>query len=352
MDKATYLSAICSTIGPYRQKAIFDFLASKNWDIEVAFAQACPSYDQKLLDKLSDIIIKNNIYAITYNDSAYPSTLKSISDPPAVIFYRGDVEILSESTKNIAIIGTRKITEYGKRATDMFSRSLSNAGQNIVSGLALGVDAQAHLSCLDARGIAIAVLGSSIEDDFIYPRSNYNLAQNIIQNNGCVISEYPPGTHANQITFPSRNRIIAGISRAVVITEADIKSGSLITAKLALDSARDVYAVPGSIFSNSSRGCNYLITNGAHPCTDTEDLLERLGIKKSKPNKTNLETSNYSEIEKYILNRLSSEAQPLDVDSLLVNSNFQAQDIITAITMLELSGTIKNLGNHRFIISS
>lgn len=343
MDKATILATIASRSDPYNSKAIFEYLKKYDWDERRAFEDIKnPDHD-----KIEQIISKSDIKAITFNDHNYPSQLKAINNPPAILFYIGNIDLLNKPS--IAIVGTRKITDYGKRTTDIFTSGLSKAGIVITSGLAFGVDAQAHRSCLDNRGETIAVLGNGI-DEFM-PRSNQRLAKDIIANKGLIISEYPPMTPGMSFTFPLRNRIIAGLSKALIVTEADIKSGSLITARLALDQGKDVFAVPGSIFNQTSRGCNYLIKNGAHPLTDQEDILEYFGIKDITGTKIIASSKNiFTPAETHILNKLKNSPDSLDVDSLLANSDYQAQDITVAVSMLEIGGYITNLGNGRYAL--
>ncbi|MFZ2881536.1 MAG: DNA-processing protein DprA, partial [Candidatus Moraniibacteriota bacterium] len=217
---------------------------------------------------------KENIRIIKLSDPEYPALLKEIHNPPYLIYTRGKLDFNQHPT--IAIVGSRKYSSYGAQIAANFSRDLTNAGFIIVSGLALGIDAIAHRNALDTNGKTIAVLGSSIDNQNIYPRANYQLAQDIIFKDGLLLSDYPPETPASSFTFPARNRLIAGLSLGTLIIEAGEKSGALITARMALENNREVFAIPGSIFSENSIGTNNLIKNGAKLVTNLGDILEEL----------------------------------------------------------------------------
>ncbi|HYU64864.1 MAG TPA: DNA-processing protein DprA, partial [Candidatus Paceibacterota bacterium] len=197
------------------------------------------------------------IINLTRKDKTYPKLLSQIHQPPKMLYYRGNISLFQ--TPCLAVVGTRKLTPYGQEATRFLVHDLIKASCTIVSGLALGIDAAAHTAALEAGGNTIAVLGSGIDDESIYPRTNFNLAHKILNHNGLIVSEYPEGTKAQHFTFPARNRIISGLSRGVVVIEADRESGALITAQFALEQNRDVFAIPGSIFAPRSIGTNSLI---------------------------------------------------------------------------------------------
>lgn len=217
---------------------------------------------------------KDGLRFLLIDEEDYPPLLRHISDPPQALFVRGafpDPDVTA-----VSIVGTRSCTGYGRKVTDEFARGLSAAGLTIVSGLALGIDTVAHTAALEMGGACIAVLGSGADDGALYPRSNVRLAHSIIENGGAVISEFPPGTDSFKHHFPLRNRIIAGLSRATLVTEAALKSGSLITAHLALSYNRDVFAIPGPITSIQSEGANRLIAQGAMLCSTPQDVLDAL----------------------------------------------------------------------------
>jgi DNA processing protein len=208
-------------------------------------------------------------------DADYPQLLLEIPDPPAVLYYKGRIDLLENQGvfPTVAIVGTRHPSDYGKRWARKLSKTLAQAGYTIVSGLAKGIDTEAHQSCI-AFGRTIAVLGTGV--DVVYPWSNRELAQRITQN-GLLLSEYPAGTQPEKVNFPRRNRIIAGLSRATLVIEAPIRSGSLITARLANEYGRDVYALPGNIENPCVRGCLELLNQGAQLILGADELLTNLG---------------------------------------------------------------------------
>lgn len=216
---------------------------------------------------------------LTYWDEAYPEALKQIHDPPLILYYKGNLEVLSEDISKVAIVGTRVPSEYGRKYGSLISKKLSNCGYAIVSGMAMGIDAVAHKGAIDCGNVSIGVLGCGI--DQIYPKQNEKLYQRILEK-GLLISEYERGVQPHPIHFPERNRIIAGLSEACIVIEAAKKSGSLITAEMTLDLGRDVYAMPGPIYSIKSIGCHELIKNGAFPIVSVEDL-ERSFSKEDQP---------------------------------------------------------------------
>ena len=212
-------------------------------------------------------------------DDNYPALLSEIYDPPALLYCKGD---LKKDECCIGIVGTRKVSAYGKQVTENFSSKLEESGLIIVSGMALGVDSFAHSTVLKSKGRTIAVLGTGIDDKSIYPRSNYYLSKKIVSEGGAVISEFPIGTLPLRYNFPQRNRIISGLSLGVLVIEAGERSGALITASCALDQNRDVFAVPGNIYSTVSIGPNNLIKQGAKLVSNADEILEFLNIEQTK----------------------------------------------------------------------
>jgi len=206
-------------------------------------------------------------------DKTYPAPLRQISAPPGALFWRG-ATVFDANRPWVAVVGTRSMTSYGKRATEFVVSDLVERGAGIVSGLALGIDACAHAATLDAGGCTVAVLGSGLDAEHVYPRANLNLAERILLSGGALMSEYPPGTESIKHHFPLRNRLIAGLCRATVVVEAGQNSGSVLTAKLALEENREVFAVPGPILSPTSYGANELLRQGAQPCTCGADVLD------------------------------------------------------------------------------
>lgn len=225
--------------------------------------------------RLYDSHLQANPHFWTLSDPEYPRLLQEIHSPPPILYYRGlpDAEEMEGNARTIAIVGTRRPSPYGIKWTRRLSRCLTQQGYTVVSGLAAGIDSEAHRACLDLGGRTVAVLGTGV--DVVYPRRNQKLYEEIVET-GLVVSEYPAGTPPDRLQFPQRNRIIAGLSRATLVTEAPQKSGALITAYLANEFCRDVYAVPGSLDNPNSRGCLGLITRGAQLVMDEENLLQTL----------------------------------------------------------------------------
>lgn len=204
--------------------------------------------------------------------SGYPEILETIEDSPKALWIRGEVA----GPPAVAIVGTRRATRYGLNLARRMGQAVAGAGWPVVSGLARGVDGAAHRGCLDASGVGVAVLGSGI--DVWYPREHRDLGESLIASGGAVISEYPPGTRPEPWRFPARNRIISGLSAAVVVVEAAEKGGALITARLAAEQGREVFAVPGDVDRRTSTGTNLLIRDGAVPVLGSEDLIEALSL--------------------------------------------------------------------------
>ena len=235
----------------------------------------CLIQNKLIKERLDDYIEKMNqekINILTIQDKEYPRILKQIYDYPITLYIKGNNDILNNA--NIAIIGCRYCTEYGKKAAEYFSYNLAKENVTIVSGLARGIDGYSHIGALKAKGKTIAVLGNGL--DIVYPKQNEIIYQKIIEENGAIISEYPLGTKPEKNNFPERNRIISGISKGVLIIEAKERSGTIVTADFALEQGRDVYVVPGNINSPNSVGTNRLIKEGAMLVTNYKDILEIL----------------------------------------------------------------------------
>jgi len=284
------------------------------------------------------------IEKITIQDKEYPKLLKEIYDPPQELFFLG--EIKAEENLPLAIVGTRKVSNYGKQVTTELSRGLARAGFTIISGLALGVDGLAHQSALDVGARTVAVLGCGLDN--IYPPVHKKLAEQIVKSGGAIISEYPPGTMPLKHHFPARNRIISGLSLGTLVVEAPETSGALITAKCALEQNREVLAVPGNIFNQNSFGTNQLIKLGAKAITKIEDVFEVFNLEPLKNQRKKIEPAN--EEEKIILDILSKE--PNNIDEIVKKSNLDAATVNSTLIMMEISGKIKNLGGGNYIINS
>lgn len=262
----------------------------------------------------------------------YPERLKHIADPPKKLYCRGNLELLNSEC--FAVVGTRMITNYGREAVHHFVPGLARQF-TIVSGLALGVDAAVHRATLDVHGKTISVLGGPVEKPA--PLSNLRLANDILDGGGLIISEYPAGTRIFASNFAVRDRIISGLSRGVLIIEADEKSGSLITAKSAAEQNRDVFVVPGSIFSPKSTGANKLIQNGAKLVTAVADVIEDYAGLDLKP-----AVSTTDPVQAAILAILDSNG-PLNADAIIERSQTAAAKIIAALSMMEVTGLVRQM---------
>lgn len=279
---------------------------------------------------------------ITMYDKNYPDRLLQIPDCPALLYVRGNINSLKNPS--IGVVGSRKYSNYGKTMSEKFSKECAFSNLTIVSGLALGIDAIAHRATLDSGGITIGVLGCGL--DQIYPISNANLAKEIIEQNGAIISEFPPGTPPYKQNFPLRNRIIAGLSLGVLVIEAAVKSGALITAYEALDYNREVFAIPGDIERETSKGTNLLIQKGAKLVTEIDDILVEL----------NIETKNFEQRAAEILPETNEEKIIFEIlrngesdgDFLVKESNLNIMLLNTTLTMMEMKGIVENVGGGRY----
>ncbi|MCR4428884.1 MAG: DNA-processing protein DprA [Caldiserica bacterium] len=318
-----------------------EFFSGKAWrelPLDEDFYLKVKSLDWKEVEKTQKWCQEKGIKVLGRSSPSYPECLNRLEDPPPVIYLWGG-EIFYE--KNIAVVGTRKPTNYGKEVAFRISADLSRAGLGIVSGLARGLDSVAHQAALETGGRTIAVLGSGFKK--IYPPENKKLAEKIILN-GCLISEYPPETSPNQWHFPSRNRIIAALSRGVLVIEAGEGSGALITCDFALDMGIEVYVVPGSVFSPSSRGCHQLIKDGAKLVESAQDILEDFGLtlfpEEKKEEKLTFE-------ERKILETLSSE--PLPLEDILAQVDLGTGTVLASLSLLEVKGLIRSLPGNLFV---
>jgi len=282
---------------------------------------------------------------IVLQDKEYPVILKEIHDPPKELYIKG--EITSQDKVAIAIVGTRKFTQYGKQVAYDISGNLAKLGITIVSGLARGIDAFAHEAALESGGRTIAVLGSGLDRESFFPASNWSLSEKIAKQ-GAVITEYSFGTRGTNFTFPQRNRIVSGLSLGVVVIEAPEESGALITASLALEQNREVFAVPGNIYENNSQGTNKLIKMGAKLVTGIEDILEELNLTHllSAEKKINYQPENKE--EEIVLSLLS--IKPVHIDEIIKQSKMPASSVNSTLMILELKRVVKNLGKNNFII--
>ncbi|MCX7793573.1 MAG: DNA-processing protein DprA [Thermodesulfovibrionales bacterium] len=296
------------------------------------------------------------IEVISEDNHLYPENLKTLQDAPLVLYMNG--KVISRDRYAIAIVGSRRCSEYGRRVAEKLSRELSEIGMTIISGLARGIDTIAHTVALRAGGRTAGVFASGL--DRIYPPENKDLIKKII-NNGFVISEFPPGTRPDKENFPRRNRLISGLSMGTVVVEAENESGALITANYALEQGREVFAVPGSIFSKTSEGTNNLIKNGAKPVSCIEDIIEEFGsklrglqIKRGNNCRGTFSAKHgeleFSDREKAIIKML--EAEPLHIDHIVRKSGWSVSEVSSLLLELELKGAVKQLQGKRFYINT
>ncbi|SKC90384.1 DNA-processing protein DprA [Maledivibacter halophilus] len=293
------------------------------------------NYKEKLLSMKVQCLIKN--------EELYPVVLKYIKAHPQILYMKGNIK--KEDEKAIAIIGSRKCTSYGRNIAYKFARELASYGITIISGMAYGIDSAAHKGALDGGGRTIAVLGSGI--DICYPKSNANLMKRIIES-GAVISEYPLGTQPRPGNFPRRNRIISGLSMGVLVVEAGLKSGTLITIDYALEQGKDVFAIPGNINCSVSKGTNKLLKEGAKLVTCIEDIIEEYNIERETCNIEN-KYSDLSQSEKSVL-KVIEKKQPIHIDLISSILHLDAGAVNGIITVLEIKDYVEMLPGRIIIL--
>lgn len=366
MINIPYLLALHSIdgLGPVRLRAVLGYFKDPKlaWEGEIGEIRSIGipeavvqrlAETRKRLDPVSfaEKIKKTGISWITVFDEDYPKLLAQIYDPPVVLYFKGNFllyssveELRSKNSydeKAVAVVGTRKITGYGRAVTQQFTAGLVDAGLTIVSGLARGVDSQAHLTAVIEKGQTIAVLGGGLNN--IFPPENRKLAERIVAGFGAVISEFPPDYPPLPGNFPARNRIISGLSLATLVTEAAEDSGSLITARLALEQGREVFAVPGPVTSSLSKGPIDLIKDGARAVFSPEEILEELGIRKGERVKGEGESEiQVSEDEKKVLEALENENR--HIDEIGRELQFPSPKISALLLKMEISGLVQNIG--------
>lgn len=347
------------TIGPARMRKLISVLGSPEAVLEAGVRQltAIEGIDTKTAQKIktgpnTEFVQKQlthmdelHVGVLTYWDDAYPDRLKRIYDPPAFLFYKGNLQILND--KMFAVVGTRVATSYGRFITDKLTADLTLNGLTIISGFARGVDTIAHKAALKHNGPTVAVLGNGL--DQIYPAENIKLFEQIVEQ-GLFLTEYPLGTKPDGGNFPKRNRIISGMSCGVLITEAGQKSGALLTAMYALDQNREVFAVPGPVNSGKSVGTNNLIKGGAKLVESVADIIEELkgqitfaeSNAEPRPDRAKL-----SGVYQKVYDLLNSE--PLHVDQIAYKTQTSPSETLSALLTLELRGYIRQLTGKMFI---
>jgi DNA processing protein len=279
------------------------------------------------------------------NDPSFPEVLKHISNPPKLLFWTGNNPVNWLDLPKVSIVGSRKISPYGKQVTNKLSSELSSAGLVIISGLAFGVDAEAHNAAINAGGLTVAVLPTSLDN--VQPASNQHIARKILETGGTLITEYSANSPITKANFIERNRIVSGLCDALLITEAAVNSGSLHTARFALDQGKTVMAVPGNITNPTSEGCNNLIKSGAIPVTNAEDVFFALKIKPAKQKESRVFRGSQDEEKILALIKEGVQVQ----EDLALATNLDGASIGSVLTMLEINGHIRSLGAGKWSIS-
>jgi DNA processing protein len=305
-------------------------------NLKSATINAIKNPDWDIIDQDLAWVNQENNHAITFNDVNYPSQLKEIADPPPVLFIRGNIDLLL--LPQIAIVGSRNPTSLGEETAFNFAKTLSRHGYVITSGLALGIDAASHRGALNAKGYTIAVAGTGL--DRVYPAQHRDLATEIVKT-GAMVSEFPPGTTAKANHFPRRNRIISGLCQGLLVVEAAKQSGSLITARMALEQNREVFAIPGSIHNPLARGCNALIRDGAKLVETTQDILEELSqYYQEDEDLQPLQMESMLDLEQQtLLNHIMFS--PTSIDDIVQNTGQSIEVISSMLLILELQGYLE-----------
>ena len=293
---------------------------------------------------------QNQIDILSFQEERYPEQLRTIPDPPPILYVKGT--LLPSDSFSLAVIGTRRCTFYGERQTERLTSALVQNGFAIISGLARGIDGIAHRAALKSGGRTVAVLGSGLQQ--IYPPQHKSLAQQIVDSGGCVLSEYPPLHPSAKWTFPQRNRIVSGLSLGVLVVEAPLRSGAMISARLAGEQGRDIFAVPGSIESPASSGCNQLIRDGAYLTESADDILGVLGPMRQSvllpgmeglvrhPNEVSL-----NDLERRVLQHIGTTETSLE--SIVTASGLELQQVLAVLTVLERKHIIRQIAETTFV---
>ena len=292
-------------------------------------------------DAEMELLAKHEVRALTWDDPSYPVRLKETDDPPPVLYVRG--QIIPDEWA-VSVVGTRRPTPYGRQVAEELSHQLASNRICVVSGLARGIDAIAHRAAIQAGGRTLAVLACGL--DIIYPPEHAKLAREIMDH-GALISDYPLGTQPRGDYFPRRNRIMSGVSLGVLVVEGDMNSGAMITARLALDQNREVFAVPGSIFSPQSRGTNDLIQQGAKLVQTVEDVLEELNLTMVPHQIEMQELIPATDTESDLLRHISKE--PVHIDEVCRRSGLPVSTVSSVLAMMELKGLIKQMGPMAYV---
>jgi len=360
---AELLLALTPGIGPRLRKALLAHFGTAESVMTAAVSdlRAVPGIGQKLsrsiVQSRQEIDIEkeladcsaNNVTVLVESEDAYPKALRTIPDPPGVLFVRG--QIVPSDGIAVAIVGTRHATQYGIAQAERLAGGLARCGYTIVSGLARGIDAAAHRGAMKAGGRTIAVLGSGVLN--VYPPEHESLAGDVVSH-GALISENPPRSPPLSGAFPQRNRIITGLSLGVIVVEASERSGALISARHAMEQGREVFAVPGRVDSRMSKGCHRLLRDGAKLVETIDDVLEELGPLASPTPVASDEASppirhpgelQLNEPEKAVLAAIDDE--PIDIDSVIAASGLPVPNVLSTLSVLEMKRLVRRLGGNR-----
>ncbi|MBM4432540.1 MAG: DNA-protecting protein DprA [Chloroflexi bacterium] len=349
--------SLISGIGPVKFTQLESYFGSleKAWQaspgdlkqagLDKGAVQAINNWRPKIsLEAEMEKLERYGVKVLTWRDPDYPARLKEIYDYPPVLYVRGS--LVPEDEWCLAVVGTRKATVYGRQVTEEIVTDLARSKITIVSGLARGIDSIAHRAALEAGGRSIAVFACGL--DIVYPSENANLARQIMQQ-GALISEYPLGVSPRADNFPRRNRIMSGLSPGVLIVEADETSGAMITAHMALEQNREVFAIPGSILSPASRGTNRLIQEGAKLVSSYTDILEELNLTAVAHQIEMKEIIPSSDTEALLLKQLSAE--PTHIDEVCRSSGLPVSTVSSTLTLMELKGMVKQVGNMNYVLA-
>lgn len=301
---------------------------------------------QELLDSLWDLLEKHHITWITYLDVLFPARLQEIYNPPAVIFVRGNIDLLKDDTFKVAMVGARNCSDYGRSVARYIGKELAHYDVAVISGGARGIDSYSHEGVLAGKGQVIIVMGCGL--DIIYPPENKRLFDRVIENNGLLLSEYTPGTPPSGKHFPQRNRIIGGLSTAVIVVEAKASSGSLITADMANNEGREVYVVPGSILNNIAEGNHWLIRQGAHVLTKAQDLVEDYNLSLRSVDTKGNNMISYNSESNTVLQSLSTD-RCITVDKLIEATGIPLQRLQSILLDLEMNHHIEKVQSRGYI---
>jgi DNA processing protein len=342
-------------IGAVRFKALLSAFGSAEaaWDaspqalLEAGLSRKIVEGFQRLrkgvsLEQVQQRLQALSVQLLTWDDEAYPHHLKEIDQPPPVIYERGTLK--PEDDWAVAIVGTRKVTAYGRQVAEEVASALARSGVTIVSGLARGVDSISHQAAINAGGRTLAVLGNGV--DLVYPPENRKLAAQIMEH-GALVSDYPIGTQPDGQNFPPRNRIISGLSLAVIIIEAGLTSGALITASFAAEQGRDVFAVPGNINAPQSQGTNRLIRDGAQPLLSPQDVLETLNLNMVTEHQAVRSVLPSDPVEARLYGLLSHE--PKHVDDIRAQAGMPIETVSATLAMMELKGMVRQVGGMNYV---